>query len=341
MKFLSCISVLLVSVGAICAGQETERKAAKAEPTRVVNRVAAVVNGRPITSSEVRARLGPYVNELMMLYPKQGGRFNGELIKAKKAVLEELIERELVLSDFEGKGYQMPATAVEEEINRRILVHFNGKRDALLDNLRKNGMTYSEFRDSVRKEITVGSMRSMRYDRDIPPTPDEIQAEYQATKYDYRDMTQDTIRYEKIFIPFGGFGDPNQTYEEQLELAIELMGQIERGERTFADAAQSLSQDQYAFEGGQWPFRKRSDHDVEFANVVFSLEKGKLAGPLPSTAGFTIVRVQEIRRATPPSLNAPGVKARVEDSVRRKKSEERYREWINRLRAKAVIRIYI
>ena len=132
MKFLSCISVLLVSVGAICAGQETERKAAKAEPTRVVNRVAAVVNGRPITSSEVRARLGPYVNELMMLYPKQGGRFNGELIKAKKAVLEELIERELVLSDFEGKGYQMPATAVEEEINRRILVHFNGKRDALL-----------------------------------------------------------------------------------------------------------------------------------------------------------------------------------------------------------------
>ena len=70
MKLLSCISVLLVSVGAICAGQETERKAAKAEPTRVVNRVAAVVNGRPITSSEVRARLGPYVNELMMLYPK-------------------------------------------------------------------------------------------------------------------------------------------------------------------------------------------------------------------------------------------------------------------------------
>ena len=53
------------------------------------------------------------------------------------------------------------------------------------------------------------------------------------------------------------------------------------------------------------------------------------------------MRVQEIRRATPPSLNAPGVKARVEDSVRRKKSEERYREWINRLRAKAVIRIYI
>ena len=81
--------------------------------------------------------------------------------------------------------------------------------------------------------------------------------------------------------------------------------------------------------------------NVEFANIVFALEKGKLTGPLPSSAGFTIVRVQEIRRATPPALTAPGVKARVEDSVRRKKSEERYREWIKRLRDKAVIRIYI
>ncbi len=343
MKFLSRFFVMMLAVGATVPVQAAEAESARPapKPTRIVNRVAAVVNGRPITSSEVRARLRPYVNELLMLYPQQGGRFNGELVKAKKAVLDELIERELVLSDFEGKGLQMPSNAIEEEINRRILVHFNGKREALLENLRASGMTLSEYRDSVRKEVTVGAMRSMRYDRDIPPTPDEIRAEYQTTKYDYRDMTKDSVRYKKIFIPMGGTGDPNATVEEQYQFAVELAEGIKKGEISFEDAAMQWSRDEYAPQGGQWPFRCRCDLDVQFANIVFSLPKNQVSGPLASPYGFTIVCVQETKRATPPSLNSPGLKARVDDSVRRKKSEQRYREWVKRLRDKAVIRVYI
>lgn len=342
MKFLSRFFLPLVVVGSLLPVQAADDTAAqKPKPTRIVNRVAAVVNGRPVTASEVRSRLQPYVNELLMLYPQQGGRFNGELIKAKKAVLDELIERELVLSDFEGKGMQMPANAVDEEINRRILTHFNGKREGLLENLRKSGMTYSEFRDSVNKEVTVGAMRSMRYDRDIPPTPDEIRAEYQATKYDYRDMTKDSVRYKKIFIPMGATDDPNATPEEQLQFAIDLTEGIKKGEISFEDAAAQWSRDEFASQGGQWPFRMRRDLDVQFANIVFALPKNEVTGPLASPYGFTIVCVQETKRATPPSLNSPGIKARVDDSVRRKKSEKRYREWIKRLRSKAVIRVYI
>ena len=339
--FCRLAPLALVVAPCILPPEADAQEAAASKPNRIVNRVAATVNGRPITSSEVRARLTPYIRELMMLYPRQGPRFSAELIKAKKAVMQELIERELVLSDFEGKGMQMPSSAIDDEINRRILTHFNGKREALLDNLRKSGMTYSEYRDSVRKEVTVGAMRNMRYDRDIPPTPDEIRAEYQATKYDYRDMTKDSVRYKKIFIPMGASDDPNATPEEQFQFAQELTESIIKGEISFEDAAVQWSRDEFAPEGGQWPFRKRSDLDVQFANIVFALPKNKVTGPLASPYGFTIVCVQETKRATPPSLNAPGIKARVDDSVRRKKSEERYREWIGRLRKKAVIRIYI
>jgi len=236
---------------------------------------------------------------------------------------------------------RVPDTAIEAEINRRILTHYNGKRDELLEHLRRNGMTYSEFRDAVRKESTVGMLRNSRFDRDIPPTPDEIRAEYAATKYDYRDITKDSVRYEKMLLPFETFGDPNETYEEKMERAVQLVESIQRGEISFADAAILHSRDEFAAEGGQWPFRRRCDLSVDFANIVFAAPKGKLVGPIPSASGFTIVRVQEVKRATPPSLKSAGVKARVEDSVRRKKTEERYREWIKRLRDKAVIRTYI
>ncbi|MDO5463556.1 MAG: SurA N-terminal domain-containing protein [Akkermansia sp.] len=343
MKYISRSVALLLAIFCLCPSEAGAqgRKSAQPKTPRIVNRVAATVNGRPITSSEVRSRLAPYVRELTMLYPRQGPRFNAELVKAKKDVLNELIERELVLCEFETGGLMIPEGAVNEEISRRTLVQFNGSRDALLDNLRKSGMSFGEYRNSVRRELTVMAMRSSRYERGIPPTPDEIQAEYQATKADYRDMTQDSICYDKIFIPAMNPDDPNVTPEMQFALAEQVFKAIQSGEISFEDAAREYSKDMHAEDGGKWPYIKRKDLAVEFANIVFALPKGKLMGPLVDRMGFTIVRVTGKRQAAAPSLNAPGVKERVDESVRRKNNEKRYRAWVERLRERAVIRTYI
>ncbi len=338
-----CRIVPLALVVAPCVvplSVSAQDEAAAPKPNRIVNRIAATVNGRPITSSEVRARLSPYIRELMMLYPRQGPRFSAELIKAKKTVMQELIERELVLSEFETKGYQMPESVIDEEISRRILMQFNGDRDALLDNLRKSGMTYSEFRESVRKETTVAAMRSSRYDRGIPPTPDEIRAEYNSTKSEYRDISRDSIRYDKIFIPAMA-DDPNVSPEQQYVLANELKERLDRKEISFADAAREYSRDMHAQDGGEWPSIKRKDLAVDFANIVFSLDPGKIVGPLLDPSGFTIVRVKSKTLAPAPPLSNPDVKEKVDDAVRRKQSEARYRQWVDRLRDKAIIRTFI
>lgn len=350
MKPVCRFTLLLLSLFAVVSpAVAAPKKAAPASEGGVVNRIAATVNGRPITSAEVRARIAPYFRELMMLYPKQGPRFNSELVKAKKAVLDELVDRELVLSEFEHKGYVMKEDHVEQEINRRILMQFNGNRDEFLDNLRKSGMTYSDYRDSVRKEVTVAAMRSSRYERGIPPTPDEIKQEYAESKADYRDIMNDSIRFDKIFIP--AVEDMpmeemtqeiyQQSAEEQYRKAEELKKRIEQGSISFADAAREYSRDSHAEDGGAWPLLKRTDLSVDFANVVFSAEPGKIVGPLLDQAGFTLVRVREKRLAPAPPLSNPEVKQRVDDAVRRKQSEKRYREWVDRLREKAVIRIFI
>ena len=314
----------------------------QAEPNGgVVNRIAATVNGRPITSSEVRARLAPYFRELVMLYPRQGPRFNSELVAAKKSVLNDLIERELVLSDFETKGFVIKEDQVEDEINRRILLQYNGDRSEFLENLRKSGMNYTEYRDSVKKEITVSAMRGMRYERGIPPTPDEIREEYKATSAEYRDIMKDRITYSKIFIPAMDPDDPLSTPEERYKLAIRLREDIEKGTVSFADAARQYSRDAHAEDGGMWPSLRRDELAVEFANVVFAAKPGQLVGPLLDPAGFTLVKVHNKKLAAAPSLDTPEVKQKVDDAVRRKKSERRYRQWVDRLRDKAVIRTFI
>ncbi|MCI7699103.1 MAG: SurA N-terminal domain-containing protein [Akkermansia sp.] len=325
-------------MSAVAVAAAAEKPAPAQNRSVIVNRVAATVNGRPITAGEVRQRLAPYVHELMMLYPEQGPRFNSELVKAKKQVLNELIERELVLSEFENKGYMIKDEIVDREIHRRILMQYNGNRDAFLRELARIGMTTSEYRESVRREIQANSMRSTRYERDLPPTPDELRAEYNATKSEYRDVFEDSISYYKIFLPFEE-GNMATTPEAQVARAKQLVADLKAGRIKFADAAKEFSRDAHAEDGGEWPLIKRKDLAVDFANIVFSAKPGELVGPLGSPQGLTIVKVKERRLAPAPPLEK--VKAEVDAAVRRKQSEQQYRRWVERLRNKAVIRTFI
>lgn len=307
----------------------------------VVNRVAATVNGRPITASEVRAGLAPTIRELLVLYPRQGSQFSAELIKAKKAVIDELIDRELVLSEFESRGYVMKTKYVDDEINRRILMHFNGDRDAFLDMLRKSGMNLHEYRQKVLKDVTVESMRAQKYDRGIPPTPAEVREEYARSGSDLRDITKDQIIYDKILLPAQDPADCGLSIDEQFAKAQELQKDIAAGRISFADAAREHSADSRASYGGRWPQMRRDDLAPDFAGVVFNAPEGKVIGPLLDPQGFTIVRVNSKKLAPAPSLSNPDVKRQIEDAVRRRKSEQRYREWVERLRDRAVIHVFI
>lgn len=349
MKFfpvtLPVCAFLFVS-GVLPVSAQEQPEAGRPKPQRVVNRIAASVNGRPITTAEVRASLYPILRELQVLYPKQGPKFFSELANAKKMILNDLIERELVLGEFEEKGYMMRDDHIETAINYHILTRFNGNRDAFLKGLQAAGQNLTDFRESIRKQEIVNAMRSSRFDRNIPPTPDEINAEYQKIKSDFRDLTQDSIVYDKIFIPFIPY-DPSKTPDDQFLLAEEVAKKLKNKEISFADAAKEYSSDSMAEKGGRWDRIKRGELAAEFASVVFSAPVGEIVGPLvdrpdPQTlqhGGFTIVRVVDRSLAPAPPLSK--VKEEVDASVRRKRSEERYRQWVERLRNKAIIRTFV
>lgn len=321
------------------AQSDSSKTSGKTGTVNVVNRIAASVNGRPITSSAVRMRLAPIIHELVALYPRQGSKFLSELVKAKNEILDDLIETEMVLGEFEGKGYSIQDEHIESAINNRILVQANGNRDLFLKGLKQAGMSLSEFREMVKREETVSAMRASRYERGVPPTPDEIAAEYEVVKSDFRDMTQDRVQFDKIYIPANS-DDVTKTLDDQLDLAESLAKDIRAGKISFANAAKQYSKDAMAENGGRWPETKRGDLAPEFAAIIFSSEPRKVIGPVfDGRYGFTIVRVVKKRLAPAPPLSK--IKQQVDASVRRKRSEARYRQWIERLKKKAIIRKFI
>lgn len=315
-----------------------EAPASRVQPQRIVNRIAATVNGRPITANEVSVRLMPIGAQLAAQYPKQGPEFYKQLALAKKNIIEDLVERELLRNEFEGMGGVIRDSLIDQEINRTILTTFNGDRSAFLKNLNLSGMTIRAFREMTKKQLQVQIMRASKYDQEIPPTPEEIQQEYEATKEQYRDLTKDKIKFKKIFIPMLG-DDSASTPEVQLNLAELIAKEIKSKNATFEEMAKRYSKDLYAEKGGDWPVTERSTLSPESAAIIFGAQSGEIIGPLVDSTGFTIVLVEKKELAPPPPLSA--IKEQIDTMARNKRSNERYKKWVERLRKKAIVKIYI
>lgn len=308
-----------------------EAPASRVQPQRIVNRIAATVNGRPITANEVSVRLMPIGAQLAAQYPKQGPEFYKQLALAKKNIIEDLVERELLRNEFEGMGGVIRDSLIDQEVNRTILTTFNGDRSAFLKNLSLSGMTIRAFREMTKKQLQVQIMRASKYDQEIPPTPEEIQQEYESTKEQYRDLTKDKIKFKKIFIPMLG-DDSASTPEVQLNLAELIAKEIKSKNATFEEMAKRYSKDLYAEKGGDWPVTERSTLSPESAAIIFGAQPGEIIGPLVDSTGFTIVLVEKKELAPPPPLSA--IKEQIDIMARNKRSNERYKKWVERLRKK-------
>ncbi|MFC7336095.1 peptidylprolyl isomerase [Haloferula chungangensis] len=304
-----------------------------------VNRIAATVNGLPITAKEVGVMLSPLIGQLMAEFPRRGPEFDRRLKEAQDNILQELIDRQLIMAEFkkmQQRGANLPDSVVDAEIDRQIQTLYNGDSEKFRQELSKAQMGMGSYRNLTREKLIVQAMRSEKFKDAPPPIPGEVQKEYAESKDTLRDISKDSITYRKIFLPRLDPSNPLATPESQLSLAETLADEIRNG-ADFAELAEKHSQDAFAANGGLQEDVPRPDLSPEFAAILFDAESGKLLGPLEDAAGFTIAKVESIKKGPAPPFS--DVKKMMEDRVRAKKTSARYEAWIEDLRRKAMINI--
>ncbi len=308
---------------------------ASAEPVEV-NAIAAMVNGRVITVNQVNFLLAPVYGQLAAQYPRRGPQFEAELKEARENILQELIDREIILDEFKQAGTEIRQHFVDEEVKRQIRELYNNDEAQFREELRENRLTMEGFRQMTRDRMIVQAMRSQQFTDAPPPLPEEVRSEYERTRHELRDTTQDEIDFEKIFIPARDHQNLAATPDSQLELAEQVAEQI-RGGADFAELARAHSRDAAAAEGGLQEGVSRLDLAPEFSAIIFDAPVGELVGPLRDPAGFTIVRTLELHPGPVPAFET--VREQVEERVRRKKTSAQYERWIESRRQRAMIEI--
>ena len=303
-----------------------------------VTGIAAKINGKVITKNEVNYHLTPYKQQLDASTPRKGEEYHNLLKDAKKRILDDLIERELILSDFRVKTNNngIPARAIDSELDRQIRDNFNNNREEFNKALKSAGITPEQNRREVEKKLIVQAMRAEQLRNAIPPLPDEVQAEYKEHKNKMRNITGDSLEYHKIYITKQDPQNPLITPQSQLELAEGIVEKIKSG-TPFADLAKEHSADSYAEDGGKVEKTKRTDLSAAFASILMDTPEGEILGPLEDQYGYTIVKLDKKYYGPAPELSE--VRNQMESRVRARKNKLKQDRWIKRLRNTAMIEI--
>jgi len=161
----------------ICTGPV---RAATTEQSEIVDGVAAIVNDKVITYSEVRDYVQPVVQQLRRTYSGN-----------------ELVEK-VRTAQMDQKGYNFPATVIDGQLNDVIANDFGGDRSTFIKTLQAQRMTLAQYRDQLRDRIIVQAMRNRKTQQEVVASPYKIEKYYQEHLDDYK--VGDQIKLRMIFI---------------------------------------------------------------------------------------------------------------------------------------------
>jgi peptidyl-prolyl cis-trans isomerase SurA len=297
-----------------------------------INKVAARVNDSVVTESEVSLLLGP-AEGMMRAEGYSGEKLKAKLAEARERVLQDLIDREVILGEFNKMGGQIKEQFVDEEIERIIRADYKGDRKRFFAYLQRAGVTNRKFRELTRKRLVVQLMRSQVTRDTTPPTPEEIKAEYNKLAARIRDEGG-AVKMSKIFIP-------RQTAEatpaQQKALAGEIRTKLVQG-ADFAALARAESKDAMASEGGSWQVMERKFLKREIADAAFALPAGGLSPVVEDETGFHIIKVEAKEGGKVPPFSE--LREQAAKMAEARKRADRYEAYIEELRKKAVVRRY-
>jgi parvulin-like peptidyl-prolyl isomerase len=298
---------------------------------QLVNKIAAKVNGDVITLNELMIKVAPSQSVLMSRYPRRGAAFQKQLEELKSSILDELIDRAIIFTEFKDRVRSFPDYQIEDEVKRVVQNVYNGDEELFKKYLKATNLTRDQFKEQQRKELLVQIVRGQQFGDVAVPKENELIEEYGRWSITNRDRTKDLGTYRRIYLHKNRGGGPFS----QLKLAEDIVKKLNKG-GNFKDLAKQYSNGSHAEQGGVWKDIPRTDLAMEFGTLLFETDGSDIMGPLEDRIGFNIVQVTA--RKLGPAKPFTEVRDEIQRRVISDKKKSNYQKWMKKMRARAVIK---
>ncbi|MEM6822569.1 MAG: peptidylprolyl isomerase [Verrucomicrobiota bacterium] len=307
---------------------------------QVIDGVAAVVNDKVITFSEVRKQVDPIEKQYREIL--SGMELVEKVKEARLNALKSLVERELIIQEFNEKGFFIPENVIDERIRVIVKDQYEGDRAALIRTLQANGISVSQFKDQIRDQIVVQAMRSRNVSSAVIVSPFQIEQYYQDNVLQF--VQPDQIKLRMIYLRKGLFtekrklpsGEEKEVDPQEL-IMDEILRKVETGS-DFASLARGYSESPQRANGGDMGWVSESTLRKELADIAFALHPGQNSEIITTDDGYYVLLVEDVRRSTVLALG--DVRDSIENTLLQQERERLQQEWLDSLRAKAFIKMF-
>jgi foldase protein PrsA len=317
---------------AVCVTQNPSR--CGAAPVEL-NRIKAVVNNEPITQTMVDQAVQTQVQVWLMGNQGMVSRAEAEreIRRMEESALEDLIDRNLILSEFKKLGGQIKDQYVDESVNQFVNERFKGDKDQFMAELKKTGMTIAQFREMQRDQIAIQALRSKHGGEDtVPNTPWEKRAMYEKIKGEFASEGQPKLRIMSI-----PKQSPTGSAEDQKKVLDTVLGSLREG-GDFAALAEKYSADSFAPKGGYVGVLGKDTLNEGLTKVAYSLPAGQVSQPLDDGVFWRILKVDGRVGQKTPSFDE--LESEVDKRLTIEKRKKNLESWLKKLRRDANVRIY-
>ncbi|MEK1907475.1 MAG: peptidylprolyl isomerase [Pseudomonas sp.] len=250
-----------------------------------LNRVVAIVDNDVIMQSQLDQR----VREVEQTIAKRGAEAPPRDV-LQQQVLERLIVENLQLQIGDRSGIRI----TDEELNQAmgsIAQRNNLSLDQFRAALARDGLSYDDARNQIRREMVISRVRQRRVAERIQVTEQEVQ-NFLASDLGKLQLSEE-YRLANILIPV-----PEGASPEVIQAAGKRVGEVYNQLRSGTDFAQlaiSSSASETALEGGEIGWRKAAQLPPPFDSMIGALSVGEVTEPVRTPGGFIILKLLEKR----------------------------------------------
>lgn len=250
-----------------------------------LDKIIAIVDDNIITQVELDERV-----KLISQQLKQQGRSLPSQNKLRKQILERLILEKIQLEMAKKTGIR-----INDEMVNRVIANIARENRLSMEQFRKvlqkDGFEFADFRENIRREVTISRLRKMRVENKVNISEQEI--ENYLSQHLKGKSSDDEYRLRHILIATPEAATPEQI-ENAKKNAENVVNELKSGE-DFAQKAIAVSNDELALKGGDLGWRKTAQLPTFIASMARNMRQNEIQGPLRSASGFHIIKLENKR----------------------------------------------
>ncbi len=299
------------------------------EPSISLPEVLAKVNGTDIKKSS----LWPDLTRTVKRYKTKGIPLSREQEKvAAKKLLQDQINRFLLLKKADTMGIQVSPGKVDEEV-ARVQKQFMSETE-FLKQLKLNKLTLDQYKLQLKEDVLIDAVFRRELGEGIAVSDAEVEEYYKKNpqQFSSKEQRRASVILIRVNPKAGTRGE--RKARETIET---IVSKLKKG-GDFASLARQYSQDSLADRGGDMDFRTEDRMFGPFKKLAFTLKVGEVSEIFRTQHGFQIMKVTGKKEGKKGTLESE--KENIRELLLDRKIQNKSHPYLEGLRKKADIKIY-